>query len=59
MGEAHVLRTVREYVEYDNSDGPHQSLEGNASTPRGVEDVGEVAARPVLGGLHHRYSRAA
>ena len=59
MGERHLLRTVREYAEYYNHDRPHQSLEGNAPTPRAVEDVGQVVATPVLGGLHHRYSRAA
>ena len=59
IGEAHLLQTVREYVEYYNNDRPHQSFEGNAPTPRAVEDVGKVAATPVLGGLHHRYSRAA
>jgi hypothetical protein len=59
MGETHLLRSVREYAEYYNNRRPHQSLEGNAPTPRAVEDVGEIAATPVLGGLHHRYSRAA
>jgi len=42
-----------------NNDRPHQSLDGNAPTPRAAEDVGEIVATPVLGGLHHRYSRAA
>ncbi|MGK0483412.1 MAG: hypothetical protein ACJAQ3_003395 [Planctomycetota bacterium] len=50
MGEADLLKTVREYVEHHNNDRPHQSLEGSASRPRAVEDVGEVAATPVLGG---------
>lgn len=59
MGEMHLLRTVREYVEYYNNDRPHQSLDGNAPVPRAVEDIGQVIATPVLGGLHHRYSRAA
>ena len=37
------------------------SLERNAPTPRDVElpGQGEVVAVPVLGGLHHRYSRRA
>ena len=34
MGEAHLLRTVREYVEYYNSDRPHQSLESLSRRPR-------------------------
>jgi hypothetical protein len=59
MGETHSRWTVREPVEYYNNDRPHQLLGGNASTPRAVEDVGDVVATPILGGLHHRHSRAA
>jgi transposase InsO family protein len=59
MGESHLRRTVREYVEYYNNDRTHQSLDGNAPKPRACEAVGDVVATPVLGGLHHRYSRAA
>jgi transposase InsO family protein len=59
MGETHLLWTVRAYVEYYNSDRPHQSLDGNAPNPRAIEIAGDVVARSVLGGLHHRYSRAA
>ena len=35
------------------------SLDGNSPVPRSVEDKGEIIARPVLGGLHHRYGRSA
>ena len=59
FGERRLLRTLREYVDYYNESRPHQSLERNAPMPRKVEAVGEVCAKPVLGGLHHRYSRAA
>ena len=47
--------------EYYNESRSHQSLGGNAPTPRRVEHEreGEIVATPVLGGLHHRYSRAA
>ncbi len=59
LSEKHLLRTLREYVTYYNESRTHQSLDGNAPTPREVEHVGQVVAQPVLGGLHHRYSRAA
>ena len=55
----HELGVLREYVEYYNESRPHQSLDRNSPIPRRVETVGEVCARPVLGGLHHRYFRAA
>ena len=59
FGRRHLLRTLRDYVEYYKVSRPHQSLDRNAPTPREVEAVGEVCAAPVLGGLHHRYFRAA
>ena len=59
MGERHLLGVLSEYVGYYNDSRAHQSLEGNAPVPRRVEAVGQLVAEPVLGGLHHRYSRAA
>ena len=59
LGRRHLLRTLREYVDYYNTSRPHQSLDRNPPMPRSVEPFGEVCASPVLGGLHHRYFRAA
>ena len=59
FGRRHLLRTLREYVEYYNTSRPHQSLDRNLPVPREVEAVGDVSAKPVLGGLHHRHFRAA
>ena len=59
FGRRHLMRVLREYVEYYNTSRPHQSLERNAPVLRTVEATGEVWAKPVLGGLHHRYYRAA
>ena len=59
FGRRHLLRVLREYVEYYNTSRPHQSLDRNAPVPRKVEAVGELCAKLVLGGLHHRYFRAA
>jgi hypothetical protein len=49
------------YVRYYNESRCHRSLDGNAPVARDVEPPprGKVVAFPVLGGLHHRYSRAA
>ena len=61
LNEAHLIRVLGEYLKYYHSDRPHQSLDGNSPVPRSVEppDQGRVVAEPVLGGLHHRYRRAA
>ena len=52
---------LREYVHYYNEARTHQSLDGNAPVPRQCErtPVRDVVAEQVLGGLHHRYRRAA
>ncbi len=59
FGRRHLLRTLREYAEYYNTSRPHQPLDRNSPVPREVEDRGEIVARPVLHGLHHRYGRSA
>jgi putative transposase len=60
-GERHLLRLVRQYVDYYNNDRPHMSLGGDAPVTRDAEapTAGKVMALPRVGGLHHRYSRAA
>jgi hypothetical protein len=35
----------------------HLSLHEDAPIPRAVQTVGRTLAMPVLGGLHHQYSR--
>jgi len=61
MGEGHCRRMLTAYARYYNEARPHQSLDGNSPTPRWVERpaTGRVVAVPKLGGLHHRYRRAA
>jgi transposase InsO family protein len=59
LSEAHLLRTLREYIDYYNAARTHQSLDGNAPEHSDSESVGDVVGAPVLGGLHHRYSRSA
>ncbi|MFT7619059.1 MAG: putative transposase [Planctomycetota bacterium] len=59
MGERHLLDVLNEYVKYYNECRTQLSLDGNAPEPRRVEGDGDVITTPVLGGLHHRYRRAA
>ena len=49
------------YGDYYHNSRPHLSLDRNSPTPREVEPPshGEVASIPQVGGLHHRYTRAA
>jgi len=62
FGERQLLRVLREDVAFFNRARPHQGL-GHA-TPAALPAetkpcAGPVRAVPVLGGLHHRYERAA
>jgi transposase InsO family protein len=61
INEAHLLRALREYFAYYHESRPHQSLEDNAPRPRKIEppSQGRIVAEPEVGGLHHRYGRAA
>ena len=61
LGERHLLRLVRQYTLYYNADRPHMSLDGDAPEARAVEPprAGRIIALPRVGGLHHRYARAA
>jgi transposase InsO family protein len=61
LGARHLLRLVRQHVAYYNEDRPHMALRGDAPVARAVQppSAGEVVALPRVGGLHHRYSRAA
>jgi transposase InsO family protein len=64
LGEAHLRRVLREYVAYFNGARPHQGVQqripdGPEGPVSGAETGGKIQATPVLGGLHHRYQRAA
>jgi transposase InsO family protein len=61
LNEAHLKRILTEYLGYYHLSRPHLSLDRNSPTPREVEppSLGKVIAIPHVGGLHHRYSRAA
>ena len=61
LNEAHLRRILTSYLTYYHESRAHLSLECNAPIPRRVEhpSEGKVIAIPQVGGLHHRYRRAA
>lgn len=61
LSERHLRRILRSYFEYYHESRTHLSLERNAPIEREVEppSQGKVVAIPQVGGLHHRYRRAA
>lgn len=54
---AHLRRVVRAYADYHNNDRTHLALGKDAPNSRAVEQIGAINSRPILGGLHHRYTR--
>jgi putative transposase len=61
FSEAHLRRILTSYLAYYHDSRTHLSLDRNAPVPRQAEppERGEVIAIPQVGGLHHRYTRAA
>jgi putative transposase len=59
LDEQHLRSVLGEFVQYYNLERPHRTLrlETPVSAVRAIE--GPVQSRPVLGGLHHVYERAA
>src|SRR5438876_10239931 len=61
VNERHLRRLLRSYLAYYNATRPHQALHNNSPRPREVQTPagGRIVAIPQVGGLHHRYQRAA
>ncbi len=59
LSERHLQAVVTEFAEYYNSDRPHRTLGLETPQPRRRATAGPIRRRPVLGGLHHAYERAA
>jgi transposase InsO family protein len=59
MDERHLLRLIRDYVDYYHHDRIHDALKKDAPTERPVQHRPATTARVIssarLGGLHHRY----
>jgi putative transposase len=61
FNERHLRRLLHSYLAYYNATRPHQSLHNQSPHPREVQTLagGRIVAIPQVGGLHHRYRRAA
>ncbi len=61
LGEQHLQRILRNYLEYYHGSRTHLALDKDAPEPRTRESIdgGRVVALPMVGGLHHRYTRSA
>jgi transposase InsO family protein len=59
LNEAHLRAVLAAYVPYYNTERPHRSLHLEPPVPRAPTGSGPVRTRPLLGGLHHVYRRAA
>lgn len=57
----HLHRVLSDYFQYYHQHRPHRGLAQNCPAPRPVEppEWGKIIALPLLGGLHHRYTRRA
>ncbi|MHC4944427.1 MAG: transposase [Planctomycetota bacterium] len=64
INEKHCYRLIKEYIEdYYHPERPHMGLDGDTPVPHprpAKSSLGsELHAIPILGGLHHKYQRAA
>jgi transposase InsO family protein len=62
FGEAHLRQILTLYASYHNESRynesrTHLSLHKDTPLGRAVQRYGNIAATPVLSGLHHRYAR--
>jgi hypothetical protein len=59
VNERHLLALLTEFVCYYNHDRPHRTIELETPVPSPPISHGDIVSRPILGGLHHVYARAA
>jgi transposase InsO family protein len=57
FGDAHLRRILAAYTGYYNELRTHLSLDKDSPAHRPMQRLGHLAARPILGGLHHLYCR--
>jgi hypothetical protein len=61
LNETHLCHLLRDYPIYYHRCRTHLSLEKDTPKPRPVErpDQGGIVQMPMVGGLHHQYTRRA
>ena len=60
LNEKHLYNILHEYIfDYYNISRTHMSLEKDSPEHRPIQKDGKIVSKPILGGLHHIYSRAA
>jgi hypothetical protein len=61
LNDAHLRRLLSHYLLYDHGARTHLALDKDTPEPRPVEhpDQGGIVEIPMVGGLHHRYTRQA
>jgi len=60
INEKHLYNVLHEYIfEYYNISRTHMSLDKDSPVHRPAQTEGKIKAKPILGGLHHVYSRVA
>jgi len=60
LNEKHLYNVLHEYIfEYYNVSRTHMSLGKDSPVHRPTQKDGKVVCKPILGGLHHVYSRVA
>jgi transposase InsO family protein len=57
FGDAHLRRILAAYTAYYNELRTHLSLDKDSPGHRPIQRIGQVAAQPILGGLHHHNCR--
>ena len=57
FGEAHLRRILAAYAVYYNELRTHLSLGKDFPCHRPIQRLGQLAAQPILGGLHNEYCR--
>jgi hypothetical protein len=60
LNEKHLRSVLSEYIDgYYNVSRTHMSLNKDSPIHRPVQTHGKIVSKPILGGLHHVYTRVA